>query len=115
MRARRGVTISPSTKRYIYLVNTKNHRFTFKTEVKTKNGEWCSNLLLCNNKNDARKVKVFIRLYEYILHFESDLRVTRAKDAARIFFCTHLYARSTISDALQQPDRGCIERNRRRR
>lgn len=60
MRARRGVTISPSTKRYIYLVNTKNHRFAFKTEVKTKSGERCSNLLLCDNKNDRRKAKFFI-------------------------------------------------------
>jgi len=118
MRALGGVTISPSVKRYIYLVDGKKSPLLLLKRVKTKGGERRSNSLLRDNKNESESLDY---LYEYTLHFGFDLRVARSKDAARIYFFlhtytyTHLYAGPTISDALRQPDRERIERNRRRR
>lgn len=94
MRALGGVTISPSVKRYIYLVDGKKSPLLLLKRVKTKGGERRSNSLLRDNKNESESLDY---LYEYTLHFGFDLRVARAKDAARIyfFFCTrtptHIY------------------------
>lgn len=110
MRALRGVTISPSAKRYIYLVDGKKSPFLPLKRVKT-NCEGPENdariSLLCDDKK-RRESESLDYLCEYVLRLESDLRVTRAKDVARIYFFfaythtrTHPQAGPTISDGSQ--------------
>lgn len=94
MRALGGVTISPSVKRYIYLVDGKKSPLLLLKRVKTKGGERRSNSLLRDNKNESESLDY---LYEYTLHFGFDLRVARAKDAARIyFFFAHVHLHTSI-------------------
>lgn len=119
MRALGGVTISPSVKRYIYLVDGKKSPLLLLERVKTKGGEPRSNSLLRDNKNESLDY-----LYEYTrcisgLIYALPAQKTRP-GSIFFFFCTRTPTRiydagPTISDALRQPDRGRIERNRRRR